>query len=731
MSKVMQGARNKGQGTPRLQLTAYNLRLITYGLLLVALLLASFLRLWQLDTLPLGLYHDEAYNGLDALALLEGHEFPIFHEGWELYAQDAHADRPPVSTRFPLFFEGNYGREPVHVYLMALSIALLGPTPFALRLVPALAGILGVFTTYLAASALFNEQLTRRNEQKGNPHSPFTIHHSPFTIPLFSAFALAILYPAVHFSRFGLRSMLFVPISTLCIYFFWHGLDTFSQVKSEKLKVKSGASTSHLSLFTSYSHFVIAGFLLGLGLYIYAAGRLFPLLFVGFVLLWFGTHKGALRRFWRPVGLMATISILTALPLLLYFARYPYFFFFRTAYVANKGAGTFEGRPWLTWLANIPRVIGGLFWQGETHFRHNLPGRPFMDGLQSGLFLLGTVAVGRNIWQKGAEDEPVAPWLRTAVFPLLWLAVMLLPTLLSGDAPHFGRMTGAMPVIAIFIGVGADKLHRLLTTRFSLLTSHLLLLTLLTLSTLWTATDYFHRYASHPLMQVDFYQPDWEAGLALAAVGGDALYLSPTQEEIATFLFALGEKRSNMRNINADQSLVALGFADALPVYLVSNETTTAVLSNLQPLYGDQLVLTPFTNHTLIQPTTQPRIPETSPPLNQPANQPITLLAYHLEPRDNQLWVTLTWQSTAVLPANIAHTAFVHLLDQNGEIMTQTDRPPTGFATSDWRPGERIRDTFIILWPENGAEPTAVRTGFYDPATLQPLGDPVLIEAEW
>lgn len=706
---MSQGARLKGQGTPHLQL-------ITYGLLLTALLLAGGLRLWQLDSLPLGLYHDEAYNGLDALALLEGQTFPIFHEGWELYAQDAHADRPPVPTRFPLFFEGNYGREPVHIYLMALSIALFGPTPFALRLVPALAGILGVFTTYLAATALFNKPLTRHNEQNSAPRSPFTI-------PIFSAFALAILYPAVHFSRFGLRAMLFVPISTLCIYFFWRGIDAFARSNDFSRLITAKAVTT-----SGWLHFGAAGFLLGLGLYIYAAGRLFPLLFIAFVLLWFGTHKGALRRFWRPVGLMATISILTALPLLLYFARYPYFFFFRTAYVANKGAGTFEGRPWLTWLANVPRVISGLFWQGETHFRHNLPGRPFMDGLQSGLFLLGTINLGRTTRQSWAKDEPVAPWLRTAVFPPLWLAVMLLPTLLSGDAPHFGRMTGAMPVIALFIGAGANWLYQLITRHFSLLTAHLLLLTLLLLSTTWTARDYFQHYASHPLMQVDFYQPDWAAGSALAAVGGDALYLSPTQEEIATFLFALGEKRSNLRNINADQSLVALGFADALPVYLVSNETTTAVLTNLQPLYGNQLTLTPFTNHTLIQPTTQPFIEQTGSPLNQPANQPITLLAYHLEPRDNQLVVTLTWQPTAVLNRDIAYTAFVHLLDQNGEIIAQIDRPPAGFATSDWRPDERIRDTFIIPWPENGADPTAVRTGFYDPLTLQSLGEPVLIE---
>ena len=79
-------------------------------LLLVILLLAGGLRFWHLDRLPPGLYHDEAYNGLDALSLLQGKLFPQYYEGWELYAGDAHADRLAVPSRFPMFFEGNYGR---------------------------------------------------------------------------------------------------------------------------------------------------------------------------------------------------------------------------------------------------------------------------------------------------------------------------------------------------------------------------------------------------------------------------------------------------------------------------------------------------------------------------------------------------------------------------------------------------------------------------------------------
>ena len=129
-------------------------RRVVYLLLLAILLLASFFRFWRLGNFPPGLYHDEAYNGLDALSLVNGEVFPQFYEGWELYAADAHAARPPQETNFPVFFEGNYGREPLHVYLMALSISLFGATPFAVRAVPAAAGVLAVLTTFLAARAL-------------------------------------------------------------------------------------------------------------------------------------------------------------------------------------------------------------------------------------------------------------------------------------------------------------------------------------------------------------------------------------------------------------------------------------------------------------------------------------------------------------------------------------------------------------------------------------------------
>ncbi len=61
-----------------------------------------------------------------------------------------------LETRSPqVFFVGNNGREPMLHYLGALSMVILGATPYAFRLTSALAGILTVPPMYRWIVALF------------------------------------------------------------------------------------------------------------------------------------------------------------------------------------------------------------------------------------------------------------------------------------------------------------------------------------------------------------------------------------------------------------------------------------------------------------------------------------------------------------------------------------------------------------------------------------------------
>ncbi len=677
----------------------------SHVVLLLIVLLAAFLRLWQLDTFPPGLYHDEAYNGLDALSLVQGKAFPQFYEGWELYAQDAHADNPPTPTRWPIFFEGNYGREPLHVYLMAVSIWLFGATPFAIRFVPAISGVLAVLLTYFATKALFVPSLT-----ENDPQSPISNLQS-YT-PLLAAFFLAILVPAIHFSRFGLRAMVFVPVEMLTVIFFWRGYTLSQQPTSSR----RGITTS----------FLVAGFFLGAGIYIYAAARLFPLLFILFVLFWAWGDWPSVRQNLLNIGGMAVVSLLTALPLLLFFWQYPYFFVFRIAYVANKGVGTVEDRPWLTWLLNIGRVVRGLYWQGETHLRHNLPGRPYLDPIQAGLFTFGLLHTLR---------QKLNP--RT-VFLLLWLLVMLLPTIMSGDAPHFGRMTGAAGVVAILTAVGfvflAEWLSGIgerLSVNGKLITDYRLLLTvycLLLLGSLaFTLRDYVVRYASHPQLTADFYLPDWELGqFAAEQPEGTAVYLTPTQEEMATIYFALAAP-DGIRSYSGTGALVPTGAPGSDSLYLVRPDSSFA-WQQLTAFFDDYEVDQSRTDYWVL------RVPDSASQAMGAAvddetavsfTDQVQLRGWSSKTEVGQVQVNLVWQAQADMP--LAYTAYVHVIDSSGQIVAQLDRQPDGYPTTDWQPGEVVVDTYTMELPGDAAGPFTLETGFYDLDTLAGLGETAVL----
>ncbi len=101
-------------------------------LLILTLGLAAFLRLYQLGSLPYGLWYDEAIHGLIARDMIEQSDYrPIF------IAQVLAIPSPIV-------------------YIQALSISLFGQDMVALRLPSALLGVLAVGLFFLLLKYLFN-----------------------------------------------------------------------------------------------------------------------------------------------------------------------------------------------------------------------------------------------------------------------------------------------------------------------------------------------------------------------------------------------------------------------------------------------------------------------------------------------------------------------------------------------------------------------------------------------
>ncbi|MCK4831583.1 MAG: glycosyltransferase family 39 protein, partial [Anaerolineales bacterium] len=101
--------------------------------LLLILLAAALLRLWQLDSVPPGLTHDEANNVHDAAAVLDGVR--------------------------PIFFPVAQGKEPLYPYSVAALMAVLGRSPWVMRLTSATWGLLLVAATYSWVRRAFDTEV--------------------------------------------------------------------------------------------------------------------------------------------------------------------------------------------------------------------------------------------------------------------------------------------------------------------------------------------------------------------------------------------------------------------------------------------------------------------------------------------------------------------------------------------------------------------------------------------
>jgi len=108
-----------------------------FGLII---LLAIFLRLWQISSIPPSLNWDEAAIGWNAKSIF-------------------HTRRDEYGTRLPWTFKsfGDY-KAPLYIYLTAPLVGLFGITPFNIRVLSALAGVASVVVIYFLTKELINRK---------------------------------------------------------------------------------------------------------------------------------------------------------------------------------------------------------------------------------------------------------------------------------------------------------------------------------------------------------------------------------------------------------------------------------------------------------------------------------------------------------------------------------------------------------------------------------------------
>lgn len=158
---------------------AKNKKIWIYALVFLIIAFGFFLRFYNIENTPPGVYPDEAANGEDAL-------------------------RANETGNYQWFYPNNTGREGLFMNLIALCFKLFGANIIALKLPSIIFGALSIFGTYLLTKELF------KNTRMG----------------LIAAFLYASSFWAISFSRISFRANMLPFVLVFSFYFLFKGLRT-------------------------------------------------------------------------------------------------------------------------------------------------------------------------------------------------------------------------------------------------------------------------------------------------------------------------------------------------------------------------------------------------------------------------------------------------------------------------------------------------------------------------
>jgi len=400
-------------------LTNMNARKMEYLALGMVMLLGAILRFYQLEAIPVGLNGDEGADGLGARRILSGEELP-------------------------LFITEDFGEEPMHTYLVALSFALWGVRLWAIRFVSAAIGIVTIPVIFWLARELLKQE-----------------RQSASLVPIISAFFLTTSYWHIIYSRAGLEVVALPLFSSALIYFLWRGIRTERRWA-----------------------FVVSGLILGASLYSYRGARFLPILLTLFFGGWVILSRDLRRRHLVNLALVALVAAILCAPLGAYAFAHPDIFFARELHVSIFNPDWGRGSPLQAFGYAVLKTLGMFNFQGDPEFDRNPGRRPVLDPISSLCFLVGLAVV---LWR----------WRRPhRLFIVVWFLVMALPGAFTGEAlPHFHRGIGALPPLCLLCAFGAvwltERLETAIPRRGARATSGAVLCLMLLAAMVLSYRDYF------------------------------------------------------------------------------------------------------------------------------------------------------------------------------------------------------------------------------------------------
>ena len=581
---------------------------------------------------PPGIEHDEVANWLINRSILD--------EG-----------------NFAVYFTRAYGHEAVFHYIQALSVALIGDSPFALRLPAIFAGVLGIAITFALARKLFDVKAA-----------------------LLAAGLLAILFWSVFYSRLGLRAIWLPVFSGLSFYFFWQGW-------ADSAKRRWGA-------------FLLAGMFAGIGFNTYMAGRALPIFYGLFVVYLTMVHWTQFKQRWQGILLFMIVFGFVCLPLLLFLQNNPGAEF-RVAEVAMPLEALRNGdiQPI---LENALKIVGMFGFTGDPLWRQNVAGQPVFEPMMAIIFYGSVIYV---LWKW--RDARFA-------FLLLWLGTAVIPSLVTIDAPSSIRIINALVVITIFPAILIHKLLELSTVSSQLSTKNRkLLLTILifTFSLLYlgrTVRDIFFVWPTSDEIPFVWQSAFRDVAQFLDESDVKSVSLAGWSPE------TMDSPSMTLLRQNDEIAISHFDPQDGALIIPTSKQIFRPMDLPLDPFWEAQLnewdtTITPrdqFTHYALH---------------NTPSPQTLMSDHFGNELRfsghdlvDDQ--VVTYWQVTAV--PDSARQLFVHFLDADGNQISESyyfDRPdPQGLWFPHWQEGDLILQLHLV--PEGTQQ---VRMGWFDPYSCE------------
>ncbi len=461
-------------------------------LLLIILIIAGFLRLYQITTIPPGLYPDEAMNGNNALEALRTGDFKVY-------------------------YPENNGREGLFINIQAIFLKIFGVNePWVLRLPSAIFGILTVLGIYFLTKELFKDKILfypkpRSPAERGEDDPPTGGHWSPACpagrersglreneiLALLAALLLSTSFWHINFSRIGFRAIMAPLLLVWSLYFL---LLAFR-------KLRSG---SPFLLTTCY--FLLSGIIFGLGFYTYIAYRVMPLLILAILFYYWRKSKkegpeaeprsttswlrGRQARYgasWQKKFLISTflflISIfIIALPIGIYYLQNPADFFGRTTEISVFSSQT----PLKDLGVNILKTAAMFNFIGDWNWRHNYAGRPELFWPVGIIFLIGIVIGIKKIRGSTKHEAPNPKQISNSndqnpkqfrvlnlknlnlfrnydlgfIILFLWLFLATLPVVVSNEGlPHALRAILMLPPAIILAAVGGVWFYEAILTK--------------------------------------------------------------------------------------------------------------------------------------------------------------------------------------------------------------------------------------------------------------------------